>query len=63
MSIDAYISEDGLPVRLRIWGGESDDNSFDITTDILEYGVRVEVDQPPPSRVIEEAEFNRLTGG
>jgi hypothetical protein len=63
LSIEAYISEDGLPVRLRIWGGESDDNSFDMTTDILEYGVPVEVEEPPPSQVIEEAEFNRLTGG
>jgi hypothetical protein len=63
MSIDAYISEDGLPVRLRMWGGETDDNSFDMTTDIVEYGVPVEVEEPPSSQVIEEDEFDRLTGG
>ena len=29
----------------------------------LRNGIPVELEQPPPSRVIEEAEFNRLTGG
>jgi hypothetical protein len=63
IGIDAYIAEDGLPVRLVMWGGETDDNSLYMTTDILEYGVPVEVEAPPPAKTIEEAEFNRLTGG
>jgi len=64
LNIDAYVSNgDGLPVRLVLWGGESDNDSFYMETDILEYGVPVEVEPPPAAQTIEEAEFNRLTGG
>jgi hypothetical protein len=59
LPVEAWISEDGLPVRLRMWCGQGKD-SFDMTTDILEYGVPVEVEPPPPSKVIEEAEFDQL---
>jgi hypothetical protein len=62
LPIEAWISEDGLPVRLRI-SAHGTKSSIDLTADILEYGVPVEVEPPPPSTVIEEAEFNRLTGG
>ena len=54
MGVDAYIAEDGLPVRLRMWVGESDYDWFDQTIDILEYGVPVDVQPPPDSRVIED---------
>jgi hypothetical protein len=32
--------------------------SVDTTIDMLEYGVPVEVDPPPPGKVIEQAEFD-----
>jgi hypothetical protein len=63
MPIEAWISkEDGLPLRIRCSGGDGE-SSMDMTIDILEYGVEVDVRPPPPSAVIEEAEFDRLTGG
>lgn len=63
IGIDAYISEDGLPVRLVMWGGESDNDSLYMQTDLLEYGVPVEVEPPPAAQTIEESEFDRLVGG
>jgi hypothetical protein len=61
LPIQAWISRDGLPLRMRIYTqGES---SLDMRADILEYGVEVDVEPPPESTVISEAEFNRLTGG
>jgi hypothetical protein len=62
LPVEAWISRDGLPVRMRMYANGSP-NSFDVRTDILEYGVPVDVEPPPQSTVIEESEFNRLTGG
>jgi hypothetical protein len=63
LPIEAWIAEDeGLPRRMRLWS-DADEASMDITIDILEYGVPVDVEPPPASTVIEEAEFDRLTGG
>jgi hypothetical protein len=62
MPIEAWLAEDdGLPVRMRIWSGDAK-ASMDMTIDILEYGVSVEVEPPPENTVIEESEFDRLTG-
>jgi hypothetical protein len=60
LPVEAWISEDGLPVRLRMWCGQGKD-SFDMTMDVIDYGVPVEVQPPPRSKVIEEAEFDQLT--
>lgn len=62
LPVEAWISRDGLPLRMRVYVNGSP-NSFDARTDILEYGVPVEVKAPPETTVIEEAEFDRLTGG
>jgi hypothetical protein len=60
--VEAWISRDGLPLRMRVHA-EGSPNSFDAKIDILEYGVEVDVEPPPEATVIEEDEFNRLTGG
>ena len=57
--IEAWIGRDGLPARIRVECGKQ----FSMTGDILEYGVPVDVDPPRASATIEEAEFDRLTGG
>jgi hypothetical protein len=61
LPVEAWISQDGLPVRMRLSAGGREE-SLDMTADILEYGVPVEVEPPPETSVIEEAEFERLTG-
>ena len=35
--------------------------SLDMTIDVLEYGVPVEVEPPPSGKVIEQSEFDELT--
>jgi hypothetical protein len=62
LPIEAWIGDDGLPVRMRV-SADARNGSVDMTTDVLEYGVSVDVEPPPASKTIEEAEFNRLTGG
>lgn len=63
LPIEAWLAaDDGLPVRMRIWSG-GEEESMDMTIDILEYGVPVDVEPPPADTVIEESEFDRLTGG
>lgn len=62
LPVEAWISRDGLPLRMRVYVNGSPD-SFDARADILEYGVPVEVEPPPENTVIDEAEFNRLVGG
>jgi hypothetical protein len=62
LPVEAWISDDGMPLRMRVYADGSP-NSFDAKIDILEYGVEVDVEPPPEATVIEEAEFNRLTGG
>jgi hypothetical protein len=60
--IEAWLGEDGLPLRIRC-SATTREESVDMTIDVLEYGVPVDVEPPPASTVIEEAEFDRLTGG
>ena len=60
LPIEAWISEEGLPVRMCFKCGNAKE-SFDMTMDVLEYGVPVEVEPPPGPKVIEQSEFDRLT--
>jgi hypothetical protein len=49
--VEAWIARDsGLPVRIRA----SSPPAADITVDILEYGVPVDVEPPPETTVIED---------
>jgi hypothetical protein len=54
--IEAWIGEDGRPARIAV-----NLQSESITADILEFGVPVDVEAPPASETISEAEFNRIT--
>jgi hypothetical protein len=56
LPIEAWIGKDGLPVRLRLHAKASD-GSFDITMDILEYGVPVHAQPPAPASVAEQSEL------
>jgi len=58
--VEAWISDDGLPVRMSFKCGNATE-SFDMTIDVLEYGVPVEVEPPPASKTIEQSEFDELT--
>jgi hypothetical protein len=58
--VEAWISEDGMPVRMSFKCGNAQE-SFDMTIDVLEYGVPVEVEPPPASKTIEQSEFEQLT--
>jgi hypothetical protein len=58
--VEAWISEDGMPVRMSFKCG-SGSESLDMTIDVLEYGVPVEVEPPPSEKTIEQSEFDDLT--
>lgn len=58
--VEAWISEDGLPVRMSFKCG-NEKESLDMTIDVLEYGVPIEVEPPPPGKVIEQSEFDELS--
>jgi hypothetical protein len=60
LPVEAWISEEGLPVRMSFKCG-NEKESFDMTMDVLEYGVPVEVEPPPPGKVIEQSEFEQLS--
>jgi hypothetical protein len=60
--VEAWIGRDGLPARIGL-DVNQDGQSFKMTADILEYGVPVDVKPPAEEATIEEAEFDRLTGG
>jgi hypothetical protein len=60
LPVEAWISRDGMPLRMRVY--TEGENTLDATVEILEYGVEVDIEAPPESTVIDEAEFNRLTG-
>jgi len=61
LPIEAWIGEDGRPARLTVQAG-SGTPSINLTIDVLQYGVPVHVAEPPASAVIEEDEFDKLTG-
>jgi hypothetical protein len=52
--VEAWIGRDGLPVRLHIVARDAS-TSIDVTADMLEYGVPVNVKPPPPDVVVEES--------
>jgi hypothetical protein len=56
LPIEAWIAKDGLPARLRLHYKEGAD-SFDITMDILRYGVPVHIAAPAPASVAEQSEL------
>jgi hypothetical protein len=60
--LEAWIGDDGRPVRIHIIC-EGRDGSADMTVDVLEWGVPVDVEPPPESQTIEESEFDQLTTG
>jgi hypothetical protein len=57
LPIDAWIGRDGLPKRISV-SASGAGSSADITVDVLEYGVPVDVSPPPAAQVIEEDAWN-----
>ncbi len=57
LPIEAWIGEDGLPVRLSM-NVDAGEDSMSITAKILEYGIAVDVEAPPAAETIEESELN-----
>jgi hypothetical protein len=60
LPLEAWIDERGLPVRMSLSVGNGSE-SMSTTVDILEYGVKVDVQPPAAADTMEEDEFNKLT--
>jgi hypothetical protein len=56
LPIEAWIDEDNRPVRMAV-NLEAKDGTVKITTDILEYGVPVDVQAPPAAEVAERKDL------
>jgi hypothetical protein len=57
--VEAWVGEDGRIARMAMTV-EDPKEAMSITYDVLEYGVPVDVQPPPASETISEAEFDRL---
>jgi hypothetical protein len=59
ITIEAWLDEDDRPLRLAVRVHQTDGAVVNMHVDILEYGVRVDVQEPPAAQVAEQSELKQ----